>query len=293
MHDETPTTAASPAEERAQLATWAHAFEAVYGWGPALEDFAGDVPGGFTITVRPTIDPIELLGGTGHFRLRPAMVAQVRRLGFAWTDANRVVTMPSPATFNAIAARLGPDGYRVRVHPDPQRNLALGPFLTSYLDGFVPVHVASGPLYATVAADRAAAAHRGDLRFHFGSFAHDLTVHALNYHLIPRACAEAFRARIEAAMPERVRGWRLPDAPGPLTLTTFFDNDLNRYCYAVWSRSETPSDFARLFAIERNFAQLTACLDRRVDETLRGIGDVPSGVTGDLPPLTPCEFRVE
>ncbi len=293
MHDETPPTAASPAEERAQLASWTRAFEAVYGWGPALEDFAGDAPGGFTITVRPTIDPIELLGGTGHFRHRPAMAAQVRRLGYAWTDANRVVTMPSPATFNALAARLGLDGYRVRVHHDPQRNLALGPFLTSYLDGFVPVHVAAGPLYATVAADRAAAAHRGDLRFHFASFAHDLTVHALNYHLVPRACIETFRARIEAAMPERVRGWRLPDAPGPLTLTTFFDNDLNRYCYAAWSRSEAPADFGRIFASERNFSQLTACLDCRVDETVRGIGDVPSGVTGDLPPLTPFEFRVE
>ena len=284
----------TPADERRQLDPWARAFEAVYGWGPVFEDFSGDVPDGFTITIRPAVTPIELLGGTGHFRHRPAMVEQVRRMGFGWTEGNRVVTMPSPATFNALAERFVPagDGFRVRVHRDPQRNLTLGPFITSYLEGFVPAHVADGSLYPDVASDPIRAPGRGDLRFHFASFAHDLTVHALNYHLVPRACIEAFRARIEAAMPERVASWRVPGSPGPLTLTTFFDNDVNRYGYAVWSRSEGPRDFARNFAEPRNFDQLLGCLDRRIDETLRGLGDVVSGDTHDLAPLVPCEFAV-
>lgn len=179
-------TLSSPRDERPRLEPGLRAFGAVYGWSPSLADFGGEVDGGFTITVRPEIEPIELLGGTGHFRHRPAMTAHVRRMGFAWNDANRIVTMP-----------------------------------------------------------------------------------------------------------ERVSGWRSPGASGPLTLTTFFDNDLNRYGYAVWSRSETPSDFARLFAAPRHFAQLTGCLDCRIDETLRGLGDVSSGVTGDMPPLAPYEFRVE
>ncbi len=282
------------AEERGRLGPWVRAFEAVYGWAPELRDFDRDVPDGFTITIRPEVEPVELLGGTGHFRHRPAMTAHVRRMGYAWTDAQRVVTMPSPATFNALADKLAPagDGYRVRVHRDPGRNLALGPFLTSYLEGFVPAHVADGALYAGVAADPRRAPGRGDLRFHFASFAHDLTVHALNYHLVPRACIEAFRERIERAMPERVAAWREPGATGPLTLTTFFDNDLNRYGYAVWSRSEGPGDFARRFADPRNLAQLLDCLARRIDETLRGLGDVPSGDTHDMPPLVPCEFEV-
>jgi hypothetical protein len=143
-----------------------------------------------------------------------------------------------------------------------------------------------------VARDPTRAPGRGDLRFHFASFAHDLTVHALNYHLVPRACIEAFRARIVAAMPDRVASWRAPGAPGPLTLTTFYDNDLNRYGYAVWSRSDGPRDFARNFADPRNFDQLLGCLDRRIDETLRGLGDVPSGDTHDLAPLVPCAFEV-
>ena len=169
---------------------------------------------------------------------------------------------------------------------DPQRNLTLGPFLTSYLAGCVPVHVASASFYDAIASSR------GDLRFHFASFAHDLTVHALNYHLVPRASIETFRDCIERTMPERVAHWKEPGSSGPLTLTTFFDNDLNRYGYAVWSRCEAPEHFARLFAETRNHGQILDCLDRRIDETLRGLGDVPGGDTRDMPPLIPCEFQI-
>lgn len=284
----------TPAEERAHFAPWARAFEAVYGWGPVFEAFCADVPDGFTLTVRPAVKPIELLGGTGHFRHRPAMVEYVKRLGFGWTDANRIVTMPSPATFNALVERLSPtrDGYRVHVHRDPQRHLALGPYLASCLDGFVPLHVADGPLYPDVAADLAGAAGREDLRFHFASFAHDLTVHALNYHLVPGESIRSLREHVERALPGRHAAWRDPASAAPLTLATFFDNDLNRYGYAVWSRSERPSDFAALYAAPRNFKQLIECLDRRIDETLRGLGDVPSSDTKDMAPLAPCEFQV-
>lgn len=276
----------SLAGERLLLAPWARAFEAVYGWGPVFDDFTADVPEGFTLTVRPAVEPLELLGGTGHFHHRPAMASHVARMGFAWTDARRVVTFPSPATFDALTARLAPpgDGFRVRVHRDPGRNLALGPFLTSYLEGFVPVHVSPDDFYAGITSPKA------DLRFHFASFAHDMTVHALNYHLVPRDAVEAFRARIEATVPERVAAWRAPGSPGPLTLTTFFDNDLNRFAYAVWARSEAPAHFAGVF--RAHLPQLLDCLDLRLDETRRGVGDVPSGDTHDMDPLTRCEFRV-
>lgn len=279
-------------DERAQLTLWADAFNAVYGWRPVFTDITGDVPDAFAITLRPEVEPIELLGSTGHFRHRPALVEHVTRMGFGWTDANRIVTAPSPASFNALADRRCPagDGYRARYHRDDQRNLALGPFLVSYLEGFVPLHLASERFYAALVKNPAAPTGRGDLRFHFASFGHDMTVHALNYHLIPRASIERFARRIDEAMPERVRTWRSLDAVGPLTLTTFFDNDINRYSYAVWSRTERPADFARTFSIERNHAALMDCLALRIDETLRGLGDVPSGDVRDMEPLTRYEF---
>ena len=58
----------------------------------------------------------------------------------------------------------------------------------------------------------------------------------------------------------------------------------------IWSRSERPADFARMFTIERNHKSLMDCLALRIDETLRGLGDVPSGDVNDMEPLTRYEF---
>ncbi len=284
----------SPAEERSSLAPWVAAFEAVYGWAPTFAPFDALVEGGYTLEVLPVFSPIELLGGTGHFRHRPRMVDHVKRLGFGWNDGQRIVRMPSPATLNALLDRLVTpgDGYRVRVLRDEGRNLALGPYLAACLDGFVPLHLAGGSFYPAIAADRAGSAGRGDLRFHFASFAHDLTVHGLNGHLVPRAAIEAVRVAFERALPGRHEAWRDPASSAPLTLATFFDNDLNRYGYAVWARCERPEDFAALYLEARNFKQLLGCLEVRLDETRRGLGDVPSGDTKDMAPLTPCEFQM-
>lgn len=281
-------------DERARLERWSRAFARVVGWQPAL----GPLPEGeparwspawapaFSLTFEPRLDPIEMLGGTGHFAHRPALTAHLRAMGFAWSDG-RVLTAPSPASFNRLAnLTLGPDtGYRLAVIERDAKDLALGPWMRAYLSGRVPVQLASDDFYQRVI-DGAA----GDgLHFHFTSLAHDLTVHALNYQLVPRAAIDALSSRVIDALPERYAAWgEHPDAPGPLTLTTFFDNDLNRYCYAVWSRSESPADFARVFM--EHLAQLTACLDLRVDETRRGLGDVASADTADLAPLAPWEF---
>lgn len=277
------------------LAPWAAAFEAVYGWGPTARDIARDeLPGAdlFTLTFRPDFEPIEMIGGTGHFAHRAAMAAHVRRMGFDWADG-RVITAPSPETLNALAdAIVGPgEGYRAGYIVEDRRNLTLGRWLLRYLEGRVPVHVASEGFYRAIPAGPRWI--NEGLRFHFGSFAHDLTVHALNYHLIPRRFIDAVRDRVVAALPERHAAWHAPGAEGPLTLTTFFDNDINRYGYDVWSRSETPRDFARVFLAERNLAQIMACLDLRLDETLRGLGDVPSGDTKDMHPLAAFGFTIQ
>ncbi len=45
-----------------------------------------------------------------------------------------------------------------------------------------------------------------------------------------------------------------------------------------------------MFTIERNHKSLMDCLALRIDETLRGLGDVPSGDVNDMEPLTRYEF---
>jgi hypothetical protein len=279
------------AEERRAMERWAEAFAVVNGWAPRLDDLGGE--GAFTLTFEPRFDPIEMLGGTGHFAHRAKLVEHLGRMGFRWSGAGRVLTAPSPGSFNLLADRLlAPDtGYRVGVVVRDQRTLALGPWLRMYLEGRIPIHLASPPFLDGVVAARGQRRSWIDLQFQFQSFAHDLTVHALNYQLIPRAAIAALAARVVGALPERHAGWAPPDAPGPLTLTTFFDNDLNRFCYAVWSRSDDPAEFAAICL--DNLPQLLGCLDLRIEETLQGLGDVPDGDTKNLPPLRPWDFDVK
>lgn len=280
------------------LPLWAEAFARVVGWAPALSplDANPEVPadlarGRWMLRFDGPIEPVEMLGNSGHFVHAPALAAHVRRMGFAWDERGVVRGSPSPDAFNALSDALLPPrtGYRMGYIRSDRRNMSLGPFLKTYLSGRVPVQLASEAYYRRVLAVFRPET-RGELGFHFTSFAHDLTVHALNYQLVPWDAIDAFRARIVAAVPERVAAWDDPEAPGPLTLTTFFDNDVNRFCYAVWSIVERAEDFAAVF--RAHVDQLLACLDHRLDETRAGLGDIPSGDTNDMNPLSPWEFRV-
>ena len=274
------------------MARWAEAFAVVNGWAPRLDDLGDPATGDFTLTFEPRFEPIEMLGGTGHFAHRPKLVEHLGRMGFRWSEDGRVLTTPSPATFNRRADALLPHGtgYRVGAIVRDRPKLALGPWMRMYLSGRVPVHLSTPGFYDAVLAARGEARDWSELRFPFQSFAHDLTVHALNYQLIPRAAIDALTRRIADALPERFAAWEHPDALGPLTLTTFFDNDVNRFCYAVWSLSEDPPSFADAFL--DHLPQLMACLDARIDETRRGLGDVADEDTQNLSPLSAWEFDV-
>ncbi|MFO0625433.1 MAG: hypothetical protein U0325_07410 [Polyangiales bacterium] len=277
-------------DERANLEVWAEAFGRVLGWAPRVLDAPGDPPG-IALRFDGPIEPVEMLGSTGHLAQSPALLAHARAMGFDWDAAGVVRTVPSPDTFNRRAARLLPPGAGYRMHYDrsERRNMALGGFLLRYLDGGVPVQLASPAFYRAVLA-RAGEVTAGELGFHFTSFAHDLSVHALNYQVVPRVLREAIRARVTTALPARVAAWATPEAPGPLTLTTFFDNDVNRFCYAVWTASDAVDE--ALQVAEAHGAQLLACLDHRIAETVAGTGDVESGDTHDLRPLAPWTFTI-
>lgn len=285
-------------DESALLPLWAETFGRVVGWAPTLAPLGAqaEVPadiarGRFALRFDGPVEPVEMLGSTGHFRHSPALVAHMRRMGFAWDEAGVVRGGPSPDAFNALSDALLPPraGYRMGYVRSDRRNMALGPFLTAYLAGRVPAQLASEAYYRRVRAGFREEM-RGELGFHFTSFAHDVTVHAMNYQVVPWDLIDAIRARVVAAVPERVAAWASSDAPGPLTLTTFFDNDVNRFCYAVWSAS---ADVAGAVEAARSHAeQLLACLEHRLEETRAGLGDVPSGDTHDMKPLSPWEFRV-
>jgi hypothetical protein len=161
--------------------------------------------------------------------------------------------------------------------------------LSLYLEGKIPIHVASEDFYEKKISSAKDPGSLGGLQFHLVSTGHDISVHALNYHLIPKVCIRDFKELIVGQLPERVTEWP-QGAQAPLTLTFFLDNDLNRFCYAVWCRSANQSQFKQLFS--ENIGQLMGVLETRISETKAGKGDVASGDTNDMPELAHTEFRI-
>jgi len=277
------------------LGPWASAFAAVCEKPVQMEalDPTGTEPG-VRMTFPCVFEPIQLIGGSGHFRHNPAMVEQVRRMGFAWNDEGRVLTMPAAGAFNERLAAAAPkdSGFRVSYANGTTATMPLGPWLLRYMDGVITVLVNAPEFYESMLAGGLPPQHRDRARWGLQSVAHDLSVHALNYHLIPHAAITAVADRIRAAVPERYALWSQPETIAPLTLTYFYDNDFNRYTYAVWCRCQRPAEFADIFLAAPNFEQLLAALEIRLDETKAGRGDVASGDFDEVGKLADTSFQI-
>ncbi len=286
--------AATTAADAALLGWWAEAFAAICGASVACEPFDAADPGaGSRLTFPDVFEPIQLIGGIGHFQQRPAMCEHLRRMGFAWNAAGRVMTVPAPGAFNRRLAQIVfPDaGFALAYANGVTPSMPLGPWLLRYMHGLITVLVNAPGFYDSVLrADDPR--QRESARWGLLSLAHDLSVHALNYHLIPHAAVDDLAERIRAAVPDRYAAWSRPDTIAPLTLTYFYDNDFNRYTYAVWCRCERPRDFAAIFMAPRNYDQLLAALAVRLDETCAGRGDVASGDVDDMGKLADTSFAI-
>jgi hypothetical protein len=282
-------------EDAELLGPWTRAFEALCGAPVLVEPLDASNPSaGRRLTFPRVFDPIDLIGGTGHFRRNRAMTEHLRRMGFDWDADGRVMTVPAPGAFNARLADVAPceSGFLLAYANGTEHAMPLGPWMLRYMDGVITLLVNAPAYYESLLSGGRRPRSRADPRWGLLSVAHDLSVHALNYHLIPRAAVADVARRIRAALPERAAAWTDPATVAPLTLTYFFDNDLNRYTYAVWCRCERPQDFGAIFLAEHNYAQLVAALEIRLEETQSGRGDVASGDFDDMGKLTETSFEV-
>jgi hypothetical protein len=287
-------SAATPEDDALLLGPWQRAFEALWGKPVQAAPFdPADPRCGRRLTFPRLGEIIDLMGSTGHFRRNPAMVEHIRRFGFEWDDDGRVMIVPTPGTFNARLSAIGIPraGFRLAYARGTTHSMALGPWLLRYMDGTITLLVNTPGYYDWLIDNPAEHNSRADPRWGLLSVGHDLSVHALNYHLIPHTAVADLATRIRAALPERAAAW--PESSlAPLTLTYFYDNDLNRYAYAVWCRCDRPESFASIFLAPRNYDQLVAALEVRLAETKSGLGDVPTGDSDDMEKLAETEFRV-
>ncbi|MBR58463.1 MAG: hypothetical protein CMH54_10635 [Myxococcales bacterium] len=283
-------------DEENLLGPWLWAFEKLFGEAPKVLPWThpqcenGSL---HQLQLPAVFDPPELAGRTGHFKHMPTMIPIVRAMGFDWPDGQFIHIVPTPESFNAMlrATNAGSYGYELAYMQSDSETLPTGPWLAMYLGGTIPIHVASEAFYKKKVAKALKSGAVDLLQFHLLSTGHDLSVHALNYHLIPRSSITAIRDHIYGSIPERASEWADGGA-APLTLTYFLDNDLNRFCYAVWCRSASIEQFGEIFSAPANLGQLMTVLDTRLEETRAGKGDVASGDTNDMPALAQTEFTI-
>ena len=285
-------------EERELLTPWVEAFDTVFGEGVTINKLAGaesDAPSDLGIINFPdVVRPHDLIGRTGHFGHVPKMAEYMHSMGYDWNAEGRLCAAPTPATFRWLMETRGqPDaGYEPVYRVEDGDTMSIGPWLMLYLNGEIPLHVRSQEQYQRWLQRYDPAVHRAGFSFHVSSFLHDLTVHMLNYHLIPRSWMKQTSQRIVEAMPERAEKWKEDKATGPLTLTFFFDNDLNQYALQVWCRCRRPEDYADIFLHPQNVQLINDALTLRITQTLDGLGDVASGDTDDVQGLEPLRLQL-
>jgi len=282
--------------ERDLVGPWTETFATVFGEDvvlKALESTDEGAPSDLgTINFPDVVRPLYLIGGTGHFNHVPEMADYVRSLGYDWKEGGRFCATPTPETFRWIMESQGiQSGYDPVYRVEDGDTMSIGPWLCLYLDGKIPIHVRAKEHYQSWL-ESFDPTQREGFSFHVASFLHDLTVHMLNYHLIPRSWIEQTTARIKKAMPERVEAWKEENSSGPLTMTFFFDNDLNQYALQVWCRCRRPQDYEDIFLNPRNIKLLDDALSLRISQTLEGVGDVASGDTDDAEGLKPLKIEL-
>jgi hypothetical protein len=148
--------------------------------------------------------------------------------------------VPTPATFERARAQLVPDGAPLRIE------LARGRFQLVLartwirrvaFENILPVRVAPDwavGLYGMIRR----AARRSPGPIDVGVLAHDVSLHALAFHAIPR---HAWSELTEIA------ARRLGRHGGAGRLARFFEEDLTRACWSVWRTVERPTDFGSAF----------------------------------------------
>jgi hypothetical protein len=278
------------AAERELLGGWIETFERVYGARPALRPLAGAPEGQAQLVFPPVFRMQGLVGSTSHFKSKPALVEHVRSLGFDWDAEGAILTIPTPATFNARAAALGLGevGYGLTYTVEDDTQFSPGPWLISYYGGRIPIHMASPTFYTEFLRKQPA----DSLQFHFASFVHDVSVHALNYHLIPHAVIEAMGGRVREAMGEMWDDWTADAVrTAPRAMPFFLDNDLNRWGYEIWAMAATPEQFIEIASRPHNVDQLRLALDVRIQEAHIGLGDDGDG--NGPPPFSPTHFSLQ
>lgn len=174
------------------------------------------------------------------FRQDARGAAYLEDLGFAVDARERVFAVPTPSAFARRRARLGIDGgLRPELRVLHGTLYSARAWLAAIAGGAFPinVHGAVARVLARAARLPLHASHRAKLHNHFHALGHDMGMHALAMHRVPRARMAELRRLARVAI---ARGRARPAA-------SFFEERLTRACVDAWAAVRAPGDFEARF----------------------------------------------
>jgi hypothetical protein len=251
--------------ERALLERHVGAYGRYFGSAPTLSIEDEDTL--ITFPTHPHPEYAAVIARVDELGSHQAVRDYLKRLGFGWTSASILSTVPSPATFERRRAREGMSeaGFAGKLYELSRLAIAKNEWLSACVRGFVPYALGTPALYARLSArrwPRLPRARHAERYFLWG-VQHDMTRHALFTHLVPARCVTRFGERIGDFLARR-RPWF-----SPTPLLRFYENDLTQHCQAIWRDLPSPDRFAGAFEAPSHQARLEAALERRIEESQR------------------------
>ena len=232
------------------------AFSKHYGQSVGMVRLGGREPP--SIYYPHVTDQEVLLHAPPPFREDAHAAAYLEDLGFAVNRRGRVCAVPLPSVFARRLERLGGRG---GLRPELRRLGAtlFSPrrWLREVCTGVFPINVQATVSRVLGAVGERLVVHasqREKLNTHFHALGHDMGVHTLAMHAVPRS---RMRELCRLAAVALRRGRR-----ATLRAAGFFEERLTRACVEVWAAVRAVSEFEQRF--ERVFPTLAAELARGV-----------------------------
>lgn len=258
------------AEANAPIELMRREYARYFGRPPAIRRCLGAPGPSIAFAARELPDAGSFFHIPNAIRRRPSGSSYLRRLGFAWDAEGSARTVPTPATFIAARRRLGLEEAGLTPRIFQRRSMALFArrWLLSSTRAELAINLATEfyywirrPLQSPLALRSSSI--RRDWTAHFTTLGHDMSVHLLGTHLMPRLVLHRMGERARSAMNRLPLPDRL-NAPRPLL--DFYDTDLFLHARERWDQADRVEDLAGLLASEASLAELLERLEARIAE---------------------------
>lgn len=239
-----------------------------FGRYPAVKRCLGAPGASISFPDRDLPDAGSFFHVPSAIRTSPSGASYLRRLGFAWDPEGTARTVPTPATFLAARRLLGVSdiGFSPVIAPRHSMALFARRWLLSSSHAELAINLGT-KIYYWLSRPRQSplalriASIRKDWIGHFTTIGHDMSVHLLGTHFMPRAVLLRIGERVRSALKSLPLADRVA---APRALLEFYDMDLFLHCRARWELADKLWDLPGDLASETSLGDLLERLEERI-----------------------------